>query len=264
MEFSQAMNGLGQLTHELLPHLDAGLLVFARVLAFISLAPVFNRKDIAFNIKLALALFLTLSLMWLLPDTTPHAVVPPMRFFLLIVINIVIGAFIGFVGDVIMRTIAAAGSMMNAQIGLSSAMIFDPTTRTQVMVLDRLFAMIATVVFIQLGGLHWLILALKRTFTVFPLYQVNPHFPQHVDFGYLLAISDNVVMMATIMVAPVIVVTLSVDIMLGVVNRTAQQMPVFQLSFAMKPSIGAAVLFVTLPILLQVMINYLQDFAEIF
>ena len=52
--------------------------------------------------------------------------------------------------------------------------------------------------------------------------------------------------------------------MLGIVNRTAQQMPVFQLSFALKPSIGIAIMLLTLTTFIQALSDYLNDYAKIF
>jgi len=81
---------------------------------------------------------------------------------------------------------------------------------------------------------------------------------------YLVQITGNALMIGTQLVAPVMVVTIAVDLILGVINRTAQQIQVFQLSFALKPSIGMAVFLITLPIFLKVLENYLTDYASIF
>lgn len=269
MNFDLALSNLFQLQHQAGNYLDGGLLIFVRTLAFLFACPIFNRKDVAFIVKLSLSLFLTVMFIWMIPLQAPadtQTVSHPVTgiFLLQITTNILIGLFIGFIGNMIHKTISAAGSMMNNQIGLSSAMVLDPSSRQQVMVLDPLFGLLATIIFIHLGGIHWLVMALQRSFEVFPLYTIQQPFSEVVDMDYLVKVSANVILMATIMVAPVIVVTMSVDIILGIVNRAAQQMPVFQLSFALKPCIGVSVLLITLPILIPTIIHFFEDYAQIF
>lgn len=267
MDFNASLQAFWQLNTQFGSKLDLGLLVFARLLGFIVVAPVFNRRDIPFTLKLSFTLLLTLVMMWVIP----HSVAPGEAmgegigmFSLQLVVNASIGLILGFSADMIYQTIMAAGSVMNNQIGLSSAMMFDPASRRQVMVLEGLFGMLAAVVFIQLGGFHWMISALERSFSVFPLTETNPHLPSKLDLDYLVTVSGNVLLVAVQLVSPVIVVTLAVDIILGIVNRAAQQMPVFQLSFALKPSIGVAVFMLTLPLFVKTLMHFLQDFKGIF
>lgn len=266
MSFDAALNYFANTLHQLGPTLDAGLLIFARTLAFIQYCSIFNRKDVAFNIKLAFAIFLTMTLLWIVPIEPSSNVLHNLgaAFFIQLIINITLGALLGFVGDLLLKTLSSAGSTMNAQIGLSSAMVFDPSTKTQVMILDRLFAFIGLLLFIHLGGFYWLIQGLERSFQVFPLYNPMPDVINEINLDYLTTVSSNIINVGTQLVSPIIIVTMAVDIILGIVNRTAQQMPVFQMSFALKPSIGVAVLLATLPIMLQSMVNFLTDYSQLY
>jgi len=264
--FDAALQSFVQLIKQWGPALDAGLLIFARTLAFLLFGSVFNRKDVVFNIKLAFALFLTVSLLWVVPINRPTDLAFGLTgpFLILLGVNVTIGMALGFIGDILLKTISAAGSMMNNQIGLSSAMVFDPSSRTQVMIIDQLFSFIGLLLFIHLGGFFWLIQGLQRSFEVFPLYEMLPKFTTEIDLDYLTLLSANVITVATQLVAPIIVVTMAIDVILGIVNRTAQQMPVFQMSFALKPCVGVGVLLATLPIMIQSMVNFLNDFAQLY
>ncbi len=266
MAFEAALQGFNDILRELGPTMDAGLLIFARTLAYIQYCSIFNRKDVAFNIKLAFAIFLTLILLWIVPIERPEALEAGItgKFLLQVGVNVTLGLLLGFVGDLLLKTLSAAGSMMNAQIGLSSAMVFDPSTKTQVMILDRLFAFLGLLLFIHLGGFYWLVQGLERSFHVFPLYESMPDVIGEINLDYLETASGNIINVGTQLVAPIIIVTMAVDIILGIVNRTAQQMPVFQMSFALKPSIGVAVLLATTPIMIQSMIDFLTDYSQLY
>ena len=267
MQFDAAMQSFATIHKQYGPMLDGLLLMFFRMLAFASTGPIFNRKTIPILIKISAAFFLTGTLAWMIPPDTQgplsaSGLYGP--FVLQLIMNIVVGALIGFIADMILQAAYAAGNTMNNQIGLSSAMIMDPANGKQAMLLEMLFSYITVLIFIYLGGMHWMIAALKRSLEVFPLYTIQQPIAQVIDLSYLVDLSGNVLLVGVELVSPVIVVTMAVDVMLGIVNRTAQQMPVFQLSFALKPSIGVAIMWITLSTFLQALSDYLNEHSKIF
>jgi flagellar biosynthetic protein FliR len=267
MQFDAALQSFGLLHKQYGPILDGLLLVFVRMLAFTVTGPIFNRKNIPILIKLSAAIFLTGTLAWMVPPDKQGPLSHAGQYapyLLQLVMNAVVGATIGFIADMILQAAYSAGNTMNNQIGLSSAMIMDPSQGRQTMLLETLFSYITVTVFIYLGGVHWMIAALKRSLEVFPLYTIQQPLMQVINLDYLVNLSGNVLLVGVELVSPIIVVTMAVDLMLGIVNRTAQQMPVFQLSFALKPSIGIAIMLLTLTTFIQALSDYLNDYAKIF
>jgi flagellar biosynthetic protein FliR len=267
MQFDSAMQAFALIHKQYGPVLDGLLLLFFRMLAFATTGPIFNRKNLPMMIKLCAAFFFTGTLAWMVPPDqhgplSAAGQYPP--YLVQMVLNIVVGAFLGFIADLILQAAYAAGNFMNNQIGLSSAMMMDPASGKQTMLLEALFSYITTLVFLYLGGMHWMIAALRRSLDVFPLYATQQPITKVIDISYLVGLSGNVLLVGVQMVAPVIVVTMALDIMLGVVNRTAQQMPVFQLSYALKPAVGIAILLITLSTFIQSLSNYLNEHARIF
>jgi flagellar biosynthesis protein FliR len=214
-----------------------------------------------------MSLFLAVLLSWMVHPSihspTSNMEAYPM-YLLMLVVNVVVGALIGFTASLVLESIYAAGNVVNNQIGLSSAMIMDPSNGNQTMLLETLFNYITLSIFMYLGGMHWMILALKHSLEVFPVHDVMPAIRETIDLAYLIQLSSNVLLIGVQLVSPVIVVTMTVDLMLGVVNRTAQQMPVFQLSYALKPAIGIAVMWLTMSTFLESVMQYLKQHANIF
>ncbi|MBY0404745.1 MAG: flagellar biosynthetic protein FliR [Cyanobacteria bacterium] len=266
MEFEAVLKSFATIHSEFGGVLDTFLLTLTRVLAFVFFAPIFNRKDIVFNIKLSIAIFLSASLIWIIPVDAHGSFAKDNTgiFFLQVGMNAMIGTLLGFIADLILQSVYCAGDIINNQVGLSSAMFFDPASRKQSALMETLFIYITAVVFMYADGMHWLILALKRSFDVFPLYSLNQPIMQTINLSYLVGLSGHTLLIATQLAAPVMVVTMAVDVMLAVVNRTAQQIPVYQISSAVKPVIGILVMIVTLPLFLNVMMHYLQDYSKIF
>ena len=240
---------------------SAGFIVFARLLGFIRFAPIFNRKEIAGLVKLAFAFILTIMLTPILKPGMPPSDISPM---LLLLLNFAAGAIIGYIAQLIILAIEAGGDMINTQMGLSSAMVMDPTTNSQTALLSRVITLLGIVIFIELGGFYWLINALVRSFEIFPIYAVQIPLEKIINIDYLVTTTSNVLYIGLQIASPVLLATLGQDIILGVISKTAPQVNVFQLSFLFKPVFGAAIMIWILPMLINVITDYFQSYANIF
>ena len=242
-------------------YFSAGFIVFARLLGFIRFAPVLNRKEINVTVKLSLALLLTIMITPLLNPPTPPSTISPM---LLLLLNFAVGAIIGYIAQLIILAIEAGGDMINTQMGLSSAMVMDPTTNSQTSILSRMITMLAICIFIQMGGFYWLFKALLRSFEIFPIYAVKIPLEKIINLDYLVKTTSNVLYMGLQIASPILLATLGQDIILGVISKTAPQVNVFQLSFLFKPVLGAAIMVWILPMLFNIISEYFLTYANIF
>lgn len=241
--------------------LGAGIMVFARLLGLFRFAPVFNRKEVPTTVRLSLALIMTvIATMVLKPAMPPDGT----STILCIILNFAFGAVIGFVANCVLAAIAAGGDMINTQMGLSSAMVLDPATRVQVSVMGNYFSILGMLIFIQAGGIYWLFDAFLRSFEVFSMYSTNLPLAKIVNIDYLIMVTANILFMGMQIAAPVLLATLGQDIILGIISKTAPQVNVFQLSFLFKPVLGALILIWILPMLMNVINDYLISFARIF
>ncbi len=241
--------------------LGGGIFIFARVIGFIRFAPVLNRKEIPGMVKLAFALILTIILMM----TVHTGPVPSGSSLILgLILNVVGGMLVGFIANCIVLAISAAGDMINMQMGLSSAMVLDPTVGTQVSILGNFFGLLAVILFIDVGGLYWLINALHRSFEIFPIYANAIPMDRLVNKEYLVTITSNVLYIGLQIASPVLLATLGQDLILGIISKTAPQVNVFQLSFLFKPVLGAAILLWIMPVIVNVINDYFMSFAKIF
>ena len=241
--------------------LGAGIFIFARVLGFVRFAPVLNRKEIPGMIKISFALILTI----ILTMTVETGPAPKGTSLILgIILNIAGGMMIGFIANCIVSAIAAAGDMINMQMGLSSAMVLDPTAGAQVSILGNFFGLLAVILFIDVGGVYWLVNALHRSFEIFPVYATAIPMDRLINKEYLVTITSNVLYIGLQIASPVLLATLGQDLILGIISKTEPQVNVFQLSFLFKPVLGAAILLWIMPIIVNVINDYFISFAKIF
>ncbi len=241
-------------------YLGAGIFIFARVLGFFRFAPVFNRKEMPGTIKVALALLMTIVLTC---TVKPDVTIIKDSFVLSILLNMVVGAMIGYIAQLILMAIEAGGDMVNMQMGLSSAMVLDPTTSSQVSIVGKCFSLLGIIIFIQLGGIYWLLQAFIHSFDIFALDATIIPLTELVNLDYLVDLSSNVLYMGLQIASPVLLATLGQDIILGVISKTAPQVNVFQLSFLFKPVLGAAIMIWILPMLVNIISDYFLSYAKI-
>ena len=256
----QVINELMKMFPMLNAYLAAGIFIFARLLGFFRLAPVFNRKEIPGMIKLSLILLITIILT---PIVKPDVTIIKESFVLSILLNMVVGAMIGYIAQLILLAIDAGGDMINMQMGLSSAMVLDPTTSSQVSIVGKCFQLLGLIIFIQLGGIYWLLTALIHSIEIFPLDATIVPLQQLVNMDYMVKLSSNVLFMGLQIASPILLATLGQDIILGVISKTAPQVNVFQLSFLFKPVLGAAIMVWILPMLVNIISDYYLSFAKI-
>lgn len=249
---------------KLFPAFDAalasGIVVFARLIGFVVIAPVFSRKEVPSMVKIGFVFLMTISLMGVIK---PPAFPAEHSMILAIVLNFAVGAMIGYMARLILLAIDAGADMINMQMGLSSAMVLDPSSNSQVSILEKMFSMFAILLFIQLGGVYWLFQAFMRSFEIFPIYAVSIPLDKIVNLQYLAQMTSNVLYMGLQIASPVLLATLGQDIILGIISKTAPQVNVFQLSFLFKPVLGAAIMVWILPMLVNVISDYFLSFSHI-
>lgn len=241
--------------------LNAGILIFVRVLGLLRFAPGLNRKEVPSMGRLAFALLFTIILVGIL-----HPPAPPTGSSLIysIIINYTFGALLGYIAYCILTAIEAGGDMINMQMGLSSATVLDPTTQTQNSLLGKYFSLMGLLIFIHIGGLYWLMSAFVRSFEIFPVYATAIPLDKIVNMQYIITITSNILYVGLQIASPVLLATLGQDLILGIISKTAPQINVFQLSFLFKPVFGAAILIWIMPIFINVINDYFLTYSQIF
>jgi len=246
---------------ELNSALGAGIMVFLRLLGLMRLAPVLSKSEIPQLVRLSFALISTIILVGVLKPGPPP---PDTPIYLCMLLNFIFGMIVGYVANCILATILAGGDMINTQMGLSSAMIMDPSSKSQISVMANYFSVVALLIFMHSGGIFWLFNAFIKSFELFPMYYVSFHFEKIINVQYLSEITGNILFTGLHIAGPVLLATLGQDIILGVISKTAPQVNVFSLSFLFKPVMGAFILIVILPMLINVITDYLVSFSNIF
>jgi len=216
---------------------------FLRLLAMVGAAPVFGESAIPMRAKAGLAALLCAAVA---PAAGPMPDVAPASFEGLAIAGrqVLIGLAMGLTMRVAFAVAQTAGEFVGLQMGLSFASFFDPATGANTAVLSRLINIVATLVFLALDGHLLLLAALVRSFDLLPVAAAPL---QAQGWGALAEWGERVIASGLLLALPIIAALLTVNLAMGILNRSAPQLSVFAVGFPVSLLVGAVLLTVVLP-----------------
>jgi flagellar biosynthesis protein FliR len=162
---------------------------------------------------------------------------------------------IGFSCELVFTAVEFGGSLIDAQMGLSTGQTLDPMSGLSTTIVSRLLRWVAVVMFLGIGGHHMLLSALYQSFKLLPL-------GQPINFvgtvNELVALGGHVFIVGAQLAMPIILIIFFLDFSLGMISRVAPQVNVFQLGFEIKPTLGAIIFIMMIPFFL----NYVAPLLE--
>lgn len=223
--------------------LNAFLWPFVRILAFMATAPVFGEASATTRVKVGLAAFIAIVVA---PTLPPAPTFSPASYTGLFIVlqQFLIGVMLGLIMRVVFAVVQTAGEFIGLQMGLSFASFFDPQTGANTAVLARIMNTTAVLLFIAMNGHLLMLAAFIKSFDILPI-SATPI--QAAGIAILLDWSGQILMSGMLLALPLIIVLLSINLALGILNRTAQQLSVFAVGFPISLMVGLILLLIVLP-----------------
>lgn len=208
------------------PTLYGGALVFVRILTCLQMMPELERGYVPMRARLMLALLLTVTIHLglalpavAIPEFMPHILVHIAR-------EVVFGAALGLSIRLITATCQMAGDLVGLSMGLSMSTFFDQTAGEAPLSMGRLFAIIAMLLFVALDGHTVVTLSLAAHFKLHPtgLLLIEPP-----TLGAIAQVGVDMFRTAFLLAAPVVVVTLLLNIAMGFVMKVVPSLNLFNI-----------------------------------
>jgi flagellar biosynthetic protein FliR len=211
-----------------------------RISALLLAAPVFSLQAVTVRIRVLLALALSVMIY---PMFDWPVIDPLSAPGLLEILNqLVIGAFMGLMLQIVTAAVVVAGQAVSNAMGLSMASLIDPNLGN-VPVIAQFLLILSTLVFVSLSG-HTMLLALViESFSSFP---VGRSLVDQIAYGQLVSWSSMMFLGAVLTALPVMVTLLFISIGLGVVTRAAPSLNIFSVGLPATIVAGFFVLIVSL------------------
>ncbi|MGV8978431.1 MAG: flagellar biosynthetic protein FliR [Cellulomonas sp.] len=213
---------------------ETAMLAGVRIVAFLVIAPPFSHRAVPRRVLAMLSIGLALAVTPRLLAGDPARVVATTgtgAFIGAIVLQVVVGAGLGFLVALVFAAVQSAGTFIDLFGGFQMAAAFDPMNMTSGAQFQRLYQLTAVVLLFVSNGYQLVISGLIRTFDALPL-------GASLDLALLVhAATDGLTQMfvAALQIAgPLLIVLFLTDVGLGLLTRVAPALNAFALGFPLK------------------------------
>ena len=208
---------------------------FVRVGACLMVAPMFGARFVPARTRVILAAAITALVVPLLPATG----IAPFSAEALVVVaqQMLIGVSLGFALQIVFDSLGLAGQVLANSMGLSFAFNVDPLRGSSTAALGQLYIILATLVFLSLGGHLALIQVLVDGFTPMPIGASLPS-----EGLWAIVLWGGTLFSGAISIAlPGVTALLIVNLAFGVMSRAAPSLNLFAVGFPISLIVGLVV-----------------------
>ena len=216
---------------------------FTRILALIASAPVLGNKQVPVQVKIGLALLLTVVIAPTL-DRLPDIEVASAMGIVVLLEQIFAGLAMGFTMLLIFSSVEMCGEIAGMQMGLGFASFYDPMNSSYSPVISQFLNTIATLAFLGMNGHLYVLEALADSFRTFPIGSIISHAEA---LHTIVAWGGSIFAFALQLSMPVIGAMLITNLALAILTRSAPQLNIFQIGFPITLSVGFVALLLSIP-----------------
>lgn len=215
------------------------LLIFARVTSFFVMLPIFSYRNIPTRHKIGFSLFLA----WIMFYTVDVPIfIMNGEYFLLLLKEIVVGLFIGFIAYLMLSAVQIAGGFIDFQMGFAIANVIDPQTGAQSPLIGQYFYTMVILFLLTVDAHHLLLDGVFYSYQYIALDQYIPFEKESIP-AFLIDTFNHMFVIAFQMAIPIVGCLFLVDVALGIVARTVPQLNVFVVGLPLKILVSFIVMF---------------------
>jgi len=218
-----------------LPIIMRVILLSLRIGSIFISTPFFSSNGFVSKPKIIFILFLTILFYPVIP--TAWLPVPPTfaLFIKFAVGELVVGLILGLIFNILFAGVQLAGQVMGFEIGYSLVRTIDPTTAVETVVLSVMWNLIALFIFLMLNGHHMVIRALIKSYQTVP---AGTLVLTQQSFESVVKLSGQMFVIGIQLAAPVLVLEVVVDVVIGFIGRAAPFIHMLIIGFPFKILVG--------------------------
>ena len=196
-----------------------------RISALLLTAPPFSSSVFNLRVRTVVALGLT----WMVYPLHNWPLIDPLSAPGVVEIfnQIVIGASMGLVLQIVVAALVLAGHVISSSMGLAMSSMIDPSVGN-VPILSQFLIILSTLIFVGMGGHAMLLGLVLESFRWLPIGQ---NLLNQDAFGLIIRWSSMIFLGGLLLALPVMITLLFINIGLGVVTRAAPSLNIFAVGF---------------------------------
>lgn len=240
------------MTFEALQLAPEFILCLLRIAAVVGSMPVLSGAQAPRKVKAGLSLFLAILLFPQVQVNISLEEASALHLVMIGVSEIMLGLLLGFVGQLLFIAAQFGGTVIGYQMGFAAANILDPQSNQQTQLLSQFQSVVAMLVFLAVDGHHIFFRAMARSFDILPPGTVRQ---AEQAVPYILELVSQMFVLGLQLSAPILVVLLLSDFILGIMSRVFPQLNAFMLKFPI--NIGVA--FILIGLMADLVISLLEE-----
>lgn len=221
------------------------LFVMTRIGAAMLAAPLFGAATVPPQVRVIVTGAIAVLICAWMPVTAPAALLS-LQGMVIVAGEVLIGLALGFVLQIAFAAPVMAAEVIGGSMGMSMAVAVDPNNGAQSPTLGQYFTVVLTLIFLALGAhLQWIALLLE-SYRVFPPGET---WLGADKFSDIAAFGGTLFATAVMIALPVSLVLLVVQLVTGILSRSAPALNLFALGLPAGVLAGLAALIAAYPII---------------
>lgn len=237
-------------------NLFAFLLVFSRLGMAFALMPGFGSQQIPVKARLSFALAVTLLLTPMLKEYLPAEPGAVSILALLLVSEVLIGAFLGMIPRVLMAALHTTGTILAMMASMANMFVRDAVAEQQSSVLSSYLGMIGITMIFVTNTHHLMLAAIVDSYTLFqpaagPMVgDMSDYFAHRVSDTFRIGVQ---------LAMPLIISGVAYYLLLGIMGRLMPALPVFFFGMPIQIIMQVYLIMVTVSGMMMVFMRYFED-----
>ena len=207
---------------------------FVRIMAFLRYVPVLDNSALTVRVRIILSLALAIIITPLIPHPVPHDLIS-LNSLILTVEQILWGMLFGLMFQFLFLALQLAGQILSFNMGMSMAVMNDPSSGASTTVLAELINVYAILLFFAMDGHLLLVSVLYKGFTYWPIGNaLHPQTLRTIALAFSWVLAS-----ASLLALPTTFIMLIVQGCFGLLNRIAPPLNLFSLGFPINMLAGS-------------------------
>ncbi len=224
--------------------LEFFLLVFARISAFVFVAPFFSMANTPRRLRAGFSLITAVLLFNVLTDRTVPEYSTVLGYSIIVLKETITGLLVGLGANICMSIVHFGGKVADMEVGLSMVQLFDPMTREGTGFTGTLYQYVLVLIMLVTNMHYYFLKAIVETFTLIPIGGAK--FSSEKIMTTMVQFMTDFITISFRLCLPVVAAMLILNAILGVLAKTAPQINMFSVGIQIKLIIGLGILFLTM------------------
>lgn len=238
--------------------LDIFILVMARFLAVLSVAPGYSGETLSFFHRIGIAFLLAIILTPITQTPQGFEEAVKTNYIPMILEQVIIGVFIGFSLVILFTAFMMAGEFFSLQMGFSISEVFDPLSQISLPLMGTLMNMITLLIFFLSKAHLYFIKAVAYSFEKIPFLPdgfLSSGYYQSGLLDFLVILSASMFLIALKIAIPIMGTLFQVSVALGMLGKAAPQMNALTMGYPINLTLGILLLSWASPVLIELMMS---------